>query len=399
MKGVAEMQINLRIATTLLRDDLHNDHFEGRRRLSEVNLVNGLPVIVAPTPQAGHFAIVQRSGPPSAANTAYVNEGTDANGMPSFRATDHVLYMTVKRKGNRQESFFTASLTGQGRILNTNVAPFAVPNGFFGQSTAYDIPFNNMPDTTLTLPHANVNLNANTTSFYSSQWAEVVYYLKLQGSTEEPTFAGSKIGTPIFGLYRAQFVMVPDGTKLRTPTPGAPAANTNQFVNQANPANINIWNATTFAQLSTAVVNTGTPVNPQWQLQFLSPSEAAQGNRIIPSLAFFNPQVAAPNAITQRVMLNEALVIPNVVSFHVQPMFTGSNAFSDIPLTNIPPIGASQAATQQAYVFDTAWFNVGVNGVVPGYTNIGGMKAVQITIRVWDSKTRQTRQVTMVQDM
>ena len=68
-------------------------------------------------------------------------------------------------------------------------------------------------------------------------------------------------------------------------------------------------------------------------------------------------------------------MLPNVISFQVQVMPTGTQAFID-PGT-----------------YDTAQINTA------GYANNYGLKAVQVTIRVWDPKTRQTRQVTLVQDM
>jgi hypothetical protein len=58
-----------------------------------------------------------------------------------------------------------------------------------------------------------------------------------------------------------------------------------------------------------------------------------------------------------------------VISFEVQMMPTGSNAFS-------PTVGLYESRTSAF-----------------------GLKAIQVTLRVWDNKTRQTRQVTLVQDM
>ena len=71
------------------------------------------------------------------------------------------------------------------------------------------------------------------------------------------------------------------------------------------------------------------------------------------------------------------LVLPNVISFHVQAKALISAAapnFVDVPL------------------YDTTKFGVA------GYPN-DGLKGVQITLRVWDPKTRQTRQITVVQDL
>ena len=186
LKALGDMQEKLRSATIILRDDLANDHFEGKRRLNDMTLM-GQPVIALQPPQAGFFATRQGSKPsntlwnaattyapgdavmdasgkgytalatnngsaPPSANwqypARYYYEGTDTNGMSSYRATDHVLYMTVKRKGNRPQSFFTAVLNGNANILNP----------FFTKATAYDIPVAAMPDTTLTIPYTGGNV-------------------------------------------------------------------------------------------------------------------------------------------------------------------------------------------------------------------------------------------------
>jgi len=381
MKGVGDMQMNLRAATILLRDDLGQDHFEGKRRLSDLT-VTGTSQIAALPPQAGHFAIRHGSAfttmPPALAPGAYHQEGQDTNGLFSYRATDHALYMTVKRKGNRQENFFTAPLSGNANVLTP----------FFNAQTAYDVAAANLPESTMTLPYPGGPIG-----HYGSQWAEVAYYLKRVGSTEEPNNPNSAIGTPTFELYRAQFVMVPDGTPLRTPTT---PANTNIFVNQpaGSLATMTLWSQTTFAPMSCLAFSAPSPVGaPSSHLWFYSPMEAAQRARIIPdfsptasALVNFDPQAAAPNATTNRVLLNEAPVLSNVLSFHVQIMPTGANtlAFVDVPNT-----GTS------GRLYDTTLMNAAPNV----YNNKFGLKAIQVTLRVFDNKTRQTRQVTIVQDL
>lgn len=335
MKGVGDMQQNLRVATVLLRDDLSQDHVEAKRRLSD-------PMIVAQPPQAGFLAVMQRSAVGSA---SYVDEGMDTNGMKSYRATDHVLYMTVKRRGNRQENFFTTALPGLPAVLNVFFAP--------ANNTAYNVSPTDLADSTLTIPYAGVS-----PAYYSSQWAEVVYYLKRTGSTEEPHNPTSVIGTPTFGLYRSQFVMVPDGTNVSNKLP-------------------NGLQDTTFLGIScNANAVTG-------KLDFFSPADAAGYNaaptpvvkRIMPQ---FNPAVAP----TSRVLLNEALVLPNVISFQVQIMPAVATAPANLTFVDVPN-----------NVYDSAQLTNAA------YTNTFGLKAVQITLRVWDPGTRQTRQVTVVQDL
>ncbi len=438
LKAIGDMQANLRSAAVLLRDDLAQDHFEGRRRLSDVTLQGGSQLL-AERPQAGFFAVMHGSQNPTTAalwsaatpyaagdmvisggnlfvalqantnvattNTVfwsrslpYVFEGVDSNGMPSYRATNHVLYMTVKRKGNSKEAFFTAHLPGSAN----NLTPF------FSRETAYNVPvapsyppapaqLNAMPDLTMTEPYPG-----GTTGFYSSQWAEVMYYLKRVGSTEEPNNPTSNIGTPTFELYRAQFVLVPDGTELRT-------GPNNLFVN-GPPAGLDQFGKTTFAQMSCGINISVT--NQFSTLLFFSPMDVALGSRMLPNvgnpnsipvtgsggLASFNPQGNPRSGPTNRVTLTETPVLPNVISFHIQVMPHNGISFADIPMTNIPPILVG-APTPRARIFDTTYLNVAAPSTLNGYQNTFGIKAIQITLRVWDNKTRQTRQVTIVQDM
>ena len=358
MKGLGDMQINLRTATNQLRDDLSQDHFEGKRRLSDVGsggwstFVGQQPLYPPQLPQAGFFAVIQRSALSNAVGANYFSEGNDANGLPSARAVDHALYMTVKRRGNRQENFFTTSMVGTVPNLNK----------FFGIGTptvpytAYDVPpTTSLPYDTLTQPYTGVS-----PAYYSSQWAEVMYYLVRIGSTEEPNNPNSTLGTKTYGLYRAQFVMVPDGTNVSGQFAGGLAN-------------------TTFEGLSCAA-NGGKVV-------FYSPADAANYvaaqvpvvKRTTPSLTAFAVP-AVPNPVTT------TLVLPSVISFQVQIMKTGTTTFIDVP--NSGALGD---------LFDTAMFTA---PAAAGYTNNNfGLKAIQITLRVWDNKTRQTRQVTIVQDI
>ncbi len=328
MKGIGDMQQNLRTAGNVIRNDLSQYHFNGALRLSDMNF-NGQPLIVNQSPQAGFFAVWQGSPPVLAtkatAATPYVNEGFDSNGVPSFRAHDHLLYMTVTRRGNRQQNFFSTPLPGTTADLNA----------FFAKATAYDMdPVNQLPYATLTPQYTG-----SSPAYYSSQWAEVIYFMVQSGSTEEPNNPSSQIGTPTFELYRAQFVMVPDGTTVSTVIPNGSLA--------------------AFGGLS---------CNPgKTSLTFYSPADAAAGNRVIPNLATFSPNARVADGAT--------LLLPNVISFHVQIMPTGPGA------------------VLEDGKYDTTKFGAG-----GPYLN-SGLQAIQITLRVFDTASRQARQMTIVQDL
>jgi prepilin-type N-terminal cleavage/methylation domain-containing protein len=353
MKAIGDMQQQLRTAEVMLRDDLSQDHLEGKRRLSDLTTVANGSELVAHHPQAGFFA-VRRSTPQAGLGAPYHNEGS-ALGVPSYRAVDHMIYITVKRKGNRQENFFNTALQ------NNNPAVLAT---FFNHKTAYDVPKANMPYATQTQPYPFDGLA--TTGFYSSQWAEVLYFLVRTGSTEEPNNPASTLGTPTYALYRAQFVMVPDGTYV-----------SGQFNNALG------LERSTFASLSC------NPNPEDGKLAFYSPADAsafvaAQNppvKRVIPDLAPpFNPEADARIFNSQ----TATLVCPNVISFQVQILRIANepNLFIDV-----------QNITGKTYgIYDTARLGV------TGYPNFG-LRGIQVTLRVWDNKTRQTRQATVVQDL
>ncbi len=361
MKGIGDMQINLRTAEMMLRDDLSMDHFTGKRRLSDLD-ANGQPLIVSQPAIDGYFAVRRGSTLTNASGAPYFSEGSDTFGLPSARAVDHMIYMTCKRKGNRQENFYNTALqvpAGSASTLDT----------FFNNQTAYNTAPTDLANSTWAPPYAVGS--GLTTGFYGSQWVEVLYYLVRTGSTSSPNDPTSLLGTPTYSLYRAQWVMVPDGTNLA----GKLA---------------NGLEASTFAGMSCNPGGGG--------LAFYSPADVALGNRVIKDLAptAFDPAVNGGRLLrldSTGVTIRETLVLPNVLSFQVQVMeLTASGvagSFQDVRPTAVG--GAPQAWG----VYDTTKFS---GAPANGYQAYG-IKGIQVTLRVWDNKTSQTRQTTIVQDL
>src|SRR5262249_23183187 len=163
LKGIGDMQRTLRTAADRLRDDLRRAHFEGNRHLGDPAFPNQGPV------QRGFFRIVQ----PTAVNapgSSYFSEGSDLDGLSSWRATDHVLHFSINLRGDRPEQFLSVTVP-TGAPYGPDPKPFdpASPNyattNYFGQP----------PDTMYQTP-----------GIYSTQWAEVAYYLVKTGSTDNP---------------------------------------------------------------------------------------------------------------------------------------------------------------------------------------------------------------------
>jgi type II secretory pathway pseudopilin PulG len=212
LKALSDLETQLRITANLLRKDLQADHFEGGRRLSRLT-ASGQPVpnipnvgnfLVTPTntanlqafrlglvqnyrlvpPEKGFFRYVEQSGNQNgnqiAGGPSVVVEGNDpflAVPRWSMRDVDDELHFTVRRNGNDSSDMFF------GRV------PFGSPLDFIGRPGArYD----------------NVGTPDGT---FSSQWAEVSYYVVFD--TTEQWFEN---GQPRFyaNLIRRENLLVPE---------------------------------------------------------------------------------------------------------------------------------------------------------------------------------------------
>jgi prepilin-type N-terminal cleavage/methylation domain-containing protein len=358
LKTIGDMEERLRTAATILRQDLAADHFEGKKRLSDANFwVNG-------PPREGFLRIWQ--GSPSALMT----EGLDGDGIPSFRATNHYLHFTVKRRGNRREEFALARVPAGSPLL------------LLGQ-----------PDSRFQDP---------TNGPYASQWYEVVYFLKDSGEVT-PADPATGVPTKRYNLYRRQLLMVPD----------------NYYVNWVPDPNNPLIKPVPSAQFKEYAEVSCKP-GPQ-SLYFNNPTDLT-----VPQRRFgMNPAAAANGGIpleadnsypiitTQVATLvgpGADLLLTDVISFQVQVLVAGQGAFQDIPVSPNNTLFQNPVGT---HVFDT-WSNVQDDSydytkwnqlpplnpdphtIIPWQPRIVALK---ITLRIWDPKSQQSRQVTLVQDM
>jgi hypothetical protein len=242
-------------------------------------------------------------------------EEQDGDSIASAVVTDMVLHMSVKLRANRQDRFFSANIASTSPLLSL-------------QTTI---------DPTLASPDARFQ-DPNNTS-YSSPWAEVAYFLVKNGD-----FAGS---TPLYTLYRAQYVVVPDNSQLNSPLNNAqfPASDFGKY-----------------REMSCEVSSNG-------YVYFNSPTDLAQQIAVLNPLrrAFDPAQALNYDLIANPPPSAATFVVGDVISFEIQVLMDGAASF------------------QYMQEFDSAFG--------------GTISAVQITIRVWDKKTLQTRQITIVQDM
>ncbi len=107
-------------------------------------------------------------------------------------------------------------------------------------------------------------------------------------------------------------------------------------------------------------------------------------------------------------------IIPDVISFEIRVLIPGSFEFETIPELQ------ARLGLPVSGIYDTAVWPVnnpnagpvppsgpggvpqGLDGIPPNLVNPNlslTIKAIQVTLRVWDAKSQQTRQITMIQDM
>jgi type II secretory pathway pseudopilin PulG len=435
LKAIGDMEERLRAATTAIREDLRADHFDGKHRLSDpmfwntgfregfVNVTQGffvtagitdvpapagggppgvLPVTtesmgayswaivpgqflwvgygvnaeqvqvlsVAPNTFTANFMLPHTAPFPIHPVSQIQLEGLDADGIPSRRAFDHVLHLAVNKRGNRQQDFFTAHIPALspffGLLPNGNPNPNFAPTTFFDQ--AIDGRYQDLAPP------------SSGPGGYKTQWVEVAYFLWPNGT--------NAAGTPLYALYRAEFKVVPDnryinGQVYTLPAqPGMPSVpmpfplSAASLLDPRGP-----WVADGYNEMSARGAG--------GIYYFHTPTDLASrnfGNAGLPNRAFtffYDPtqwrgDPVTPDFSTNPDQWSASLVATDVVSFDIQvfsPQIaraTGIQDFTDLP----------------GGLFDTAYGS-------PGYT----VNAIKITLRVWDLKTRQTRQVSIIQDM
>lgn len=410
LKAIGDMQASLRTGATALRDDLAADHFEAGRKLSDGN-------IASDRPREGYFFI--RQGNPGNPPSTSVPEGVDADGLPSVRAADQVIAFTTRLKGNKREHYLMSQdipfyVQPGGAPPPRRWSPLSISNPqfvdksftFWGQDR--DALFNpGQPNAPYT-PDPTLALQPGVFDTYAGQWAEVAYFLIPTGSTD-PTF-----GTPLFGLYRAQHLLVPNTTTANKLDTDKQTTNTDLETYQTT---LNTLLTQNFYYSGVSCFPRNNP--PNNTLYFNSPEDVAnqavtrvapnpppnvvvrtQGmeNRVLnawyfPENANSTLPLAAPSTpsplsypagtVPGRPPRNSTLIVPNVVSFNIQVLYSGASDFSDVA-----PMQLTVPPAQPVFLrmHDTTLSN----------SNILGLK---ITIRVFDPTTKQTRQISMVQDM
>lgn len=333
LKAVGDMNEKLRNTAIRLRSDLKANHFDGDRRLANVT-TNTNP------PELGFFAAGM-----SLVGTEVI-EGADGDGIVSRRGFSYV-HMTCRLNGNGWDSFY------RGKV------PLGSPLDAIGRpESRHDVTNGNFAN-----------------GSYSSQWAEVVWFLKPQLiPNTNPPQQKTTGGLPLYNLHRRQLLLVPDLFTSGTSLVAAPLG-----VSDAN-----YWQNYDISAFG----------SPPPSYAFNSPKmiqnlpnrfpKRADKTGVVTYLSF-EEQIPNPPGPTDR--WGTDIVLTNVLSFSVSvfPNY-GSNQLTfenALNPTNFPPDNVYPSGG----VYDTA-----VNAST-------GIKAIKVEIRVWDEVTHQTRQVTIIQDM
>lgn len=337
LKAIGDMHENLRQAAQRLRSDLQEDHFEGHQHMGDT-VYNQM---IKPT--KGFFRFTKPTTP--------IAEGVDLDNLPSFRATDQVLHFSNHLRGDRPQDFYVARIPTGPPFTAADPKPFdpgplASPNPFFKHTTFFNQP---------------VDARFQQAGTFSSQWAEIAYYLVRIGTTDQPTNPGAATGTPLHALYRVQRVVVPRNDQLMKVVPVSQLA--------------------AYAELS---CQPEAGAIPQF-LEFNTPEDLATDTDPAGHV-LTGKDPPAKRGFDSNPALGAALLLSNVITFQIEVSHLGE-PFHDMkwfdPATKIT-------------AYDSAFTHPFSAPNMPFHKCISGLR---ITIRIWDPVTEQTRQATIIQDM
>jgi type II secretory pathway pseudopilin PulG len=366
LKAIGDMQKRLRTAATFLRRDLQANHFVSTTvprgpRLSDCDLRT------QPPPDQGYFRIWQdQSG-----TTFEGNESVAGSVVPSYRSTKHVLQFTCQLTGPERENYHSAP----------------VPPG--------------LPAAPATPLDAQGPLAYQSPGTMVTPWYEVSYFLKQSGDS-----AGT---TTLYTLYLREQVISTNNSGLLFPLNPPPPPLTSPYdvlsVSMDPGYHINI------------PADVTQPYRRFGMQALQSPPVAGDPNLAgVPTANVASPWLNPPWSIADEVTqgtndsrAGDDILLTDVISFDIKvvqqgwPSVTGL-VFTDLPPPTDPMCKNSTFQTQNVSVFDTwsaqgqytTWQTGGQATSLPLAMRI---LAIKITLRVWDARTEQSREVTVVQDM
>jgi prepilin-type N-terminal cleavage/methylation domain-containing protein len=397
LKAAGDLAERLRGAATVLKRDVEADHcFDANGNVLPLRFPWDTTISMAspPPPTAGFFRIYQ--GAPDTL------EGVDGDGLPSYRQTTTSLHYTISLHGPLRGDFLSAAVPGASPLLT---------------------------DPALLLQYPPDERYQDTAGVYNSPSAEAALFLVPTVDVTDSSAPGG--AQQLYALYRRQLLTAPPipprGKQLTRYTPPAPVP-ANQAAAYPEVSVIpDAGEASAAANLSfNSLLDLTMPVRRFWMnrgmasgLYQAAPSPPA------PAGTYRFATMGECNAAYQAA----DLLMPDVLSFDVRVLVAGSSEFEDLfQITNPNRPGGvyypwnnqyiyDPATTTPARAFDTwsfavdpsnpannnysTWNTPGSPASIPIYNdNLGhpiNIQAIQITLRVWDFKTKKTRQVTIVQ--
>lgn len=346
-KAIGDMNGKLRSATQLLRDDLSSSHFEDDRKLSDANFWQVGP------PRLGFFRIWQQA--------AATNEGVDIDSIESWRGNGTWLHLSVRKRGNEPQDFFLADLSNAAGSPLLTVLPGGAP----------------------------LDSRYQDSTIFKSQWAEVAWFLK-------PNGAFVNANTPLYAVYRRQRLAVQDNYYLNWNAPGPVS-----LTPPGGYEEISWWpNGTNY------YFNMPTDLTVP-ERRFGMNNTANSGG--IPTETDGSYPIFTAGNVSSDVMLTD------VISMDVRVLVAGQTEFYDLATLpgatfnnsafNTVTINGTATAVK---VFDTwssasdgiadysGWATAGTATSAPLQVQI---LAIKVTFRIWDFKTEQARQVSIIQDL
>jgi hypothetical protein len=459
LRSVGTMAERLRSTHTQLNEDLNAAHFDAGDSTSSLRVSDIRYDLLTPSgreaspPPGGFFFIRQADGS--------VYEGLDQDGVFSTRATGtagHVLGMTVRRTGKTQDQLFTVDLNplityannaGNPAAQRAQAAQIVIELNSQSVSDVVGTP-TNVPNPT------NFAQTVTLRTVYAANWAEVYWFLnpngqQLGGVTNHSLHRRTRVLTvtpisTVFPTAVAPFDAIladlfqslsvhPVGPNILTNTtdtirvPGnrlyaAPGTNPSPIPSMSSKYGDDI----VLSNVISFEVKATWSAGPQWQ-KTVGPSTFiyAQPQSIRP---FARPAVVASTVILPAVVVGNSIQFGTpTVAGTVNDATNGDSPFDDLPVRNglnptnpLRPenIGNETANTPGPYngptgngtrVFDswypattpasgpnpaTNWFTPGSTDTIPFRARITGVK---IKIRLFDVKTQQTRQSTLIVDL
>jgi prepilin-type N-terminal cleavage/methylation domain-containing protein len=381
LKSIGDMQERLRVASIKLRADLALRHFEDRRMLSDIDPYWQDPFIgsgdqnnrnVGGRPAQGFLRIQTPPGTVQALSSngmpyfpSVVLEGVDGDGIqswittPSFalpanRAMLPVLHFASKLVPDRKD------VLRRDQLYITPVPP------------------------STTAGNSLIDLNEGPPDFrqpglLNSPWAEIAWFLVPTGET-----AGSQGVTPLYSLYRRQRILIAPRRDSFLATPPA------QGGGAVAPAQIGQY-------YGVSVEPDPTPGNNLllWNSEYSVAGQPYAGfpagrsmSTVLPNGAWWStPTPVGTTNGEPATLIGDDLVTTDVISFEIKVLRPNDAAFRD--LNDWFTDGGGNQVQPFGGIYDTAT-------APQGWLSL---RAIKVTIRVWDFKTQLARQITVIQDL